>query len=118
MQVTKSEKKKKKRKRKKPIELVYLLQISNLGTRKTIKKNDWSHFMLSDLISQISQVPKGKNFLEKLDRADLVDWASLFGIKLNFYIAKKGSTALGSHTFKKLANKALAYYKTIYLMSH
>ena len=106
------------KKKKNPIELVYFLQISNLGTRKTIKKNDWSHFMLSDLISQISQVPKGKNFLEKLDRADLVDWASLFGIKLNFYIAKKGSTALGSHTFKKLANKALAYYKTIYLMSH
>ena len=76
--------------KKKTIELVYLLQISNLGTRKTIKKNDWSHFMLSDLISQISQVPKGKNFLEKLDRADLVDWTSLFGIKLNFYIAKKG----------------------------
>jgi hypothetical protein len=41
VQVTKSEKrKKKKEKKKKPIELVYLLQISNLGTRKTIKKND------------------------------------------------------------------------------
>ena len=63
----------KKRKKKEAIELVYLLQISNLGTRKTIKKNDWSHFMLCDLISQILQVPKGKNFSEKLDKADLVD---------------------------------------------
>jgi hypothetical protein len=34
--------KKKKKKKKKTIELVYLLQISNLGTRKTIKKNDIS----------------------------------------------------------------------------
>ena len=83
--------------------------ILKLGTKAI--KMVWPHLMMPSLISLSQQAPRGINLPKNKAKVDLFDWATQYGIKLNFCIAQKGYTTLGSHACKNPTPKALTYYK-------